>query len=167
MGTHKIGIFKLLQNYFKCKRPPSPAFFQLPPPDQIFQVHLRCINQDSVVSGRNPCQSGLIIKVTHGAEKARDFGCGCCRCPGDDTETSLTYLCLLFLLFWLRDQGWPVGTPDLLLTCIAFSASFPPIVLELKERQCNTYCWNHKLPPARGLCGVWQMSRTAVFPLKF
>lgn len=31
MGTHKIGVFKLLKNYFKCK---TPLFFQLPPTDQ-------------------------------------------------------------------------------------------------------------------------------------
>lgn len=144
----------------------DPPFFQLPPTDQIFKVHLRCINQDSVVSDRNPFQSGLMIKVARGAAKA-SLRVWLLMCPGDGIiEISLIYLWLPFLLFWLHYQGWPVGTPDLLLTCVAFSANLPPIVLELKERQCNTHCWNHELPRA-SLCGVWQMSKMTVFPSKF
>lgn len=70
----------------------DPPFFQLPPTDQIFKVHLRCINQDSVVSGRNPLQSGLMIKVARGAVKAR-LRVWLLMCPGDGIiEISLIYL---------------------------------------------------------------------------
>lgn len=45
-----------------------PFYFSSLP---LTKVHLRCINQDSVVSDRSPFQSGLRIKVAHGAVKAR------------------------------------------------------------------------------------------------
>ena len=76
-------------------------------------------------------------------------------------EMSFMYLWLLFLLFWLHYQGWPLGTPDLLLTCLASPAEAVQLFPNSSSIERNA-AQNILLKPWASLCYRFALGLTDV-----